>query len=80
MADLPVKGTFHLHLARVSIVLETIGKIYGINVFDYKLLLFAKNLEKHYILQLGEVKKNVKSVQNTNFEDDPDPPQYARAS
>jgi hypothetical protein len=49
--------------------LDIIRKIYAINVFDYKLLLFAKNLEKIYLKQLDEMKANVKSVQNTNFED-----------
>jgi hypothetical protein len=49
--------------------IEIIRKIYAINVFDYKLLIFAKNLEKIYALKLEESKANVKSVQNTNFED-----------
>lgn len=49
--------------------IEIIRNIFGINTFDYKLLIFAKNLEKLYLKQLEETKVNVKSVQNTNFED-----------
>ena len=49
--------------------IEIIKNIFGINTFDYKLLIFAKNLEKIYLKQLEENKINVKSVENTKFDD-----------
>jgi hypothetical protein len=49
--------------------IELIRDIFAINSFDYKLLIFSKNLEKLYLKQLEETQKNVKSVQNTNFAD-----------
>lgn len=49
--------------------LEIVRKIFGINVFDYKILLFAKSLEKLYLTKLSETKNEVKTVENTNFED-----------
>lgn len=49
--------------------LETVRKIFGMNVFDYKMLLFAKSLEKIYLTKLEETKNEVKTVENTNFED-----------
>jgi len=48
---------------------EIIRNIFGINTFDYKLLIFAKNLEKIYLKTFEEKQVNVKSVQNTNFDD-----------
>jgi hypothetical protein len=49
--------------------IELIREIFAINSFDYKLLIFCKNLEKLYLKQLEETQKNTKSVQNTNFAD-----------
>jgi hypothetical protein len=49
--------------------IEIIRNIFGINTFDYKLLIFAKNLEKIYLKTFEEYQINVKSVQNTNFDD-----------
>ena len=39
------------------------------NVFDYKMIFFAKILEKLYHAKMNEAKNNVKNVENTNFDD-----------
>ena len=49
--------------------LETIRKVFAMTVFDYKILIFAKNLEKLYLTKLNESQNEVKNVENTNFED-----------
>ena len=49
--------------------LDLIQKIFGLNVFDYKIFLFAKSLEKLYLIKYEESKNKVQNVENTNFED-----------
>ena len=49
--------------------LDIIQSIFGLNVFDYKILLFAKSLEKVYLLKYDESQNKTQNIQNTNFED-----------
>ena len=46
-----------------------IKNVFHICQFEYRILLFAKNLEKIYKTLLDEQTKNTKSQQNTNFDD-----------
>ena len=49
--------------------LELILTVLGMNVFDYKMIFFAKILEKLYHTKMNEAKNNVKNLENTNFND-----------
>ena len=49
--------------------LDIIQSIFGLNVFDYKILLFAKSLEKVYLIKYEESQNKIQNVENTNFED-----------
>jgi hypothetical protein len=64
-ADKAIKENVQYHGDSI----ELIRDIFAINTFDYKLLIFCKNLEKIYLKQLEEAQQNTKSVQNTNFAD-----------
>lgn len=57
------------NIDEISQNLDCIRKIFGINSFDYKLLIFARNLEKLYQTSVKDIKQNVKSQGNTNFDD-----------
>ena len=49
--------------------LDIIQRIFGLNVFDYKIILYAKSLEKVYLQKYEESQNKVQNVENTNFED-----------
>ena len=49
--------------------LDIIQRIFGYNVFDYKIILYAKCLEKVYLTKYEESQNKVQNVENTNFED-----------
>jgi len=47
--------------------LNLLKKTFSFSVFDYKIILFAKNLEKIYQIKYEESNKNVKNLVNTDF-------------
>jgi hypothetical protein len=49
--------------------ITVIKNVFHICQFEYRILIFGKNLEKIYKTLLDEQKKNTKSQQNTNFDD-----------
>ena len=47
--------------------LNLLKRTFSFSVFDYKIFLFAKNLEKFYQIKYEETNKNVKNLVNTDF-------------
>ena len=50
--------------------LDLLKKTLSFRVFDYKMILFAKKLEKIYNIKYEESNKNVKNLVNTDFNED----------
>ena len=50
--------------------LNILRKSFALNVFDYRMILFAKSLEKVYQIKYDETNKTVLNIGNTGFDED----------
>ena len=50
--------------------LNILRKSFALNVFDYRMVLFAKNLEKVYQIKYDETNKTVLNIGNTGFDEE----------
>ena len=50
--------------------LNILRKSFALNVFDYRMILFAKNLENVYRIKYDESNKTIQNVGNTGFDED----------
>ena len=50
--------------------LKILRKSFALNVFDYRMILFAKSLEKVYQIKYDETNKTVLNIGNTGFDED----------